>query len=69
LATIRGRTEISGCKFSLDEMIPKDHLLRRIDVFATAFLADLLEQLSAFPGGLSPRPQKNPAVFLKVIRC
>ena len=27
-------------EFSLDEMIPTDHLLRRIDVFATAALAD-----------------------------
>ena len=26
-------------EFSLDEMIPKDHLLRRINVFATAVLA------------------------------
>jgi hypothetical protein len=35
-------------KFSLDEMIPTDHLLRRINVFATAVLADLHEQLKAF---------------------
>ena len=35
-------------EFSLDEMIPTDHLLRRIDVFATAVLADLHEQLKAF---------------------
>jgi hypothetical protein len=27
-------------EFSLDEMIPRDHLLRRINVFATAVLAD-----------------------------
>ena len=30
-------------EFSLDEMIPTDHLLRRINVFATAVLADLHE--------------------------
>ena len=35
-------------EFSLDEMIPKDHLLRRINVFATAVLADLHEQLKTF---------------------
>jgi hypothetical protein len=35
-------------EFSLDEMIPTDHLLRRIDVFATAVLADLHDQLKAF---------------------
>ena len=28
-------------EFNLDEMIPPEHLLRRIDVFATAVLADL----------------------------
>jgi len=28
-------------EFNLDEMIPTDHLLRRINVFATAVLADL----------------------------
>jgi hypothetical protein len=27
-------------EFSLDEMMPADHLLRRINVFATAVLAD-----------------------------
>ena len=35
-------------EFSLDEMIPKDHLLRRINVFATAVLADLHEQLKTW---------------------
>ena len=29
-------------------MIPTDHLLRRTNVFATAVLADLHEQLKAF---------------------
>jgi hypothetical protein len=31
-------------EFSLDDMIPTDHLLRRINVFATAVLADLHHQ-------------------------
>jgi hypothetical protein len=35
-------------EFSLDEMIPPDHLLRRINVFATAVLADLHERLRLF---------------------
>ena len=35
-------------EFSLDEMIPADQLLRRINVFATAVLADLHEQLKTF---------------------
>jgi hypothetical protein len=34
-------------EFSLDEMIPTDHLLRWINVFATAVLTDLHEQLKA----------------------
>jgi hypothetical protein len=32
-------------EFSLDEMIPTDHLLRRIDVFARAVLADCVKGL------------------------
>src|ERR1700730_2338440 len=35
-------------EFRLDDMIPKGHLLRRIDVFATAVLGDLHEQLGPF---------------------
>jgi hypothetical protein len=35
-------------EFSLDEIVPVDHLLRRINVFATAVLADLHEQLRGF---------------------
>jgi hypothetical protein len=35
-------------EFSLDEMIPTDHLPRRINGFATAVLADLHEQLKRF---------------------
>jgi hypothetical protein len=33
-----------SCEFSLDEMIPTDHLLRRINGFATPVLADLRER-------------------------
>ena len=35
-------------EFSLDETIPTDRLLRRINLFATAVLADLHKQLKAF---------------------
>ena len=31
--------------FHLDDRIPRNHLLRRIDVFVTAALADLHEEL------------------------
>ena len=33
-------------EFRLDDRVPKNHLLRRIDVFVTAVLADMHEQLS-----------------------
>jgi hypothetical protein len=42
-------------EFSLDEMIPTDHLLRRINVFATAVLTDLHEQLKFIATSAGPR--------------
>ena len=50
-------------EFSLDEMIPKDHLLRRINVFATAVLADLHEQMKAFYSEIG-RPSVDPELIL-----
>ena len=47
-------------EFNLDEMIPPEHLLRRIDVFATAVLADLHEQLKAFYSDIG-RPSVDPS--------
>src|SRR6516164_3769925 len=41
-------------EFNLDEMIPPEHLLRRIDVFATAVLADLHDQLTPFYSDIGP---------------
>jgi len=38
-------------------MIPTDHLLRRINVFATAVLADLHDQLRAF--FTAPKPARS----------
>jgi hypothetical protein len=32
-------------EFNLDEVIPKEHLLRRMNVFVTSALADLHQQL------------------------
>ena len=34
-------------EFRLEDRVPKDHLLRRINVFVTAVLADVHEQLQA----------------------
>ena len=35
-------------KFRLDDRIPKDHLLRRIDGFVTPVLADMRERLQPY---------------------
>ena len=35
-------------EFQLDQRVPKDHLLRRIDFFVTAALADVDEQLEPY---------------------
>jgi transposase len=53
-------------EFSLDEMIPKDHLLRRINVFATAVLADLHEQLKAFYSDIG-RPSIDPELMIRML--
>ena len=53
-------------EFSLDEMIPTDHLLRRINVFATAVVADLHERKdggeSWYPGDQRDRKRLTPVV-------
>jgi transposase len=53
-------------EFSLDEMIPTDHLLRRINVFATAALADLHHQLKAFYSDIG-RPSVDPELMIRML--
>lgn len=53
-------------EFSLDEMIPADHLLRRINVFATAVLADLHHQLKAFYSDIG-RPSVDPELMIRML--
>ena len=53
-------------EFSLDEMIPTDHLLRRINVFATAVLADLHQQLKGFYSDIG-RPSVDPELMLRML--
>jgi len=48
-------------KFRLDDRIPKNHLLRRIDVFVTAALADLHKELVAH-GAPGASPAVSPGV-------
>ena len=53
-------------EFSLEEMIPADHLLRRINVFATAVLADLHDQLKAFYSDIG-RPSVDPELMIRML--
>src|ERR1700755_2539723 len=53
-------------EFSLDEMIPTDHLLRRINVFATAVLDDLHHQLKPFDRDIA-RPSVDPELMIRML--
>jgi transposase len=53
-------------EFSLDEMIPADHLLRRINVFAAAVLADLHEQLKTYYSDIG-RPSIDPELMIRML--
>src|SRR5246127_1356448 len=53
-------------EFSLDEMVPSDHLLRRINVFATAVLADFDQQLKAFYSDIG-RPPADPERMIRML--
>ena len=52
-------------EFSLDEMIPTDHLLRRINVFATMVLADLHQQ-QGFYSDIG-RPSVYPELMIRML--
>ena len=52
-------------EFSLDEN-PADHLLRRINVFATAVLADLHEQVKTFYSDIG-RPSIDPELMIRML--
>ena len=53
-------------KFRLDERIPKDHLLRRIDVFVTPVLADIRGQLEPYYSEIG-RPSVDPVLMLRML--
>jgi transposase len=53
-------------EFSLDEMIPADHLVRRINVFATAVLVDLHEQLKPFYSDIG-RPSIDSELMIRML--
>jgi transposase len=47
-------------------MIPADHLLRRINVFATAVLADLHHRLTPFYSDIG-RPSVDPELMIRML--
>jgi transposase len=53
-------------EFQLDDRIPKDHLLRRIDVFATAALSDLHKDLEPHYSAIG-RPSVDPELMLRML--
>lgn len=52
-------------EFRLDDMIPREHLLSGIDMFVTAALTDLHDQLKPFYSDIG-RPSIDPELL---IRC
>jgi transposase len=53
-------------EFRLDDMIPKGHLLRRINVFVTSALGDLREQLGPFYSDIG-RPSIDPELLIRML--
>jgi transposase len=52
--------------FNLDDVIPENHLLRRIDVFVRMVLADVHKQLQAFYSDIG-RPSIDPELMLRML--
>ncbi len=53
-------------EFSLDDVILADHLLRRLNVFATAVLSDLHEQVKPFYSDIG-RPSIGPELMIRML--
>jgi transposase len=53
-------------QFRLDERVPKDHLLRRIDRFVTAALADMHERLKPYYSEIG-RPSVDPELMIRML--
>ena len=64
LETLRSIASAGSVK--VVNMIPTDHLLRRINVFATAVLADLHHQLKAFYSEIG-RPSVDPELMIRML--
>jgi len=53
-------------EFRLDDRIPKNHLLRRIDVFVAAALADLHKELEPYYSDIG-RPSVDPELMIRML--
>ena len=53
-------------EFRLDDRIPQSHLLRRIDVFVAAALADLHQELEPFYSDIG-RPSVDPELMIRLL--
>jgi transposase len=53
-------------EFRLDDRVPKDHLLRRIDVFVTGVLADLHQELKPYYSDIG-RPSIDPELMIRML--
>src|SRR5882762_9809653 len=53
-------------EFRLDDRVPKNHLLRRINVFVTAALADMHELLRPFYSDIG-RPSVDPELMIRML--
>jgi transposase len=53
-------------EFRLDDRVPKNHLLRRINAFVTAALADVHEQLDPYYSDVG-RPSVDPELMIRML--
>ena len=53
-------------EFRLGDRVPRDHLLRRMDVFVTAALADIHEQLEPYYSEIG-RPSIDPELMIRML--
>jgi transposase len=53
-------------QFQLDERVPKDHLLRRVDDFVTPALADMHERLQPYYSEIG-RPSVDPELMIRML--
>ena len=53
-------------EFRLDDRVPQNHLLRRIDVFVTSALADLHQGLESYYSEIG-RPSVDPELMIRML--